>query len=69
MSDNSYTLKFGKHKDEPLEEVPVLYLDWLVGQHWLYDSVKKKIEDYLADPVVQRELNGMLEIRDNKEDG
>ena len=42
-------LSFGKHKGCAISEVPVNYLDWLIGQHWLEDDLKFQIEEYLKN--------------------
>jgi uncharacterized protein (DUF3820 family) len=42
-----YTLSFGKHKGKPLREVPVNYLDWLIGQEWLDSRLKRIITEHL----------------------
>lgn len=60
MSRN-YKLEFGKHKGKTLSEIPLTYLDWLIGQDWLYESVKEKIENYLKTPSIQRELERELD--------
>jgi uncharacterized protein (DUF3820 family) len=47
MNDDEPILPFGKHKGEHLSEVPVEYLDWLIGQDWLRPALKKQIEAHL----------------------
>lgn len=56
MSEKDYILKFGMHKDKRLEDVPLLYLDWLIGLNTLYPDTKRTIEKYLDDPAIQKEL-------------
>lgn len=56
----SYVLQFGKYKNISLGSVPLTYLDWLIGQKWLKDPAKSAIEEYLNDPVIQRELESEL---------
>lgn len=29
------TMPFGKHKGERLSDIPVGYLDWLIGEDWM----------------------------------
>jgi hypothetical protein len=41
------TLRFGKWKGVPLTEIPESYLTWLLGQDWLWISVRAQIEDEL----------------------
>ena len=42
-------MPFGKHKGLPISEVPVKYLDWLIGEPWFekFEDLKKEIEEYL----------------------
>jgi uncharacterized protein (DUF3820 family) len=48
MSDeNDPILPFGKHKGEHCSDVPVGYLDWLIGQDWLRPEMKEQIEAHL----------------------
>lgn len=48
MADNDDTvMPFGKHKGEELQDIPVAYLDWLIGQDWLKPDLKETIEDHL----------------------
>lgn len=56
-----YVLLFGEHQGNALENIPLKYLDWLIGQNWLRDDTRKIIEEYLNDPVIQRELESELE--------
>lgn len=57
----NYKMPFGKFKDRSLEECPLKYLDWLIGQAWLKDPTKEMIEAYLADPVIKMELEKLLD--------
>lgn len=56
----SFKLAFGKHKGKKLDETPLLYLDWLVGQEWLAKETKETIVAYLSDPVIEKELTKEL---------
>ena len=40
-------LSFGKYKGYAISEAPIEYLDWLIGQEWLFPDLKKEIEEYL----------------------
>ena len=40
-------LTFGKHKGKTVSECPIDYLDWLLGQDWLFDDMRSDIEQYL----------------------
>lgn len=41
------TLPFGKHKGEQASDVPVEYLDWLIGQDWLRPQLKGDLTEHL----------------------
>ena len=63
MSDEEpkdYVMVFGGHQGKSLEDIPLQYLDWIIGQKWLSVDVKKIIEEYLDAPVIQRELEADL---------
>jgi uncharacterized protein (DUF3820 family) len=58
----NYRIPFGKiHKGKTLEQTPLLYLDWLVGQEWLYGKTKEMVREYLEDDVIVRALDSELE--------
>lgn len=57
---DNYKLTFGKHKGEPLDEVPLAYLDWCLGQGWLFPDARSAIEAYLSDPAIAAELKKEL---------
>ncbi len=65
MSNKDYVLVFGKHKGKKLDGVPLLYLDWLVGQDWLREETKEAINEYLSEPVIKRELEKELENKES----
>jgi hypothetical protein len=50
MSDSDFKMPFGKHKGEALADIPVGYLDWMIGQDWMDEKpdLKRRIEDHLA---------------------
>ena len=47
--DDDYRMPFGKHKGECLGDIPVAYLDWLIGQDWMEEKtdLKERIEQHL----------------------
>src|SRR5205814_40874 len=57
----STILPFGKYKGKRFDQVPLKYLDWLVGEEFLRPVLRGKIEDYLAVPVISQELQAQLE--------
>lgn len=56
-----FIVPFGAHQGKTLENIPLGYLDWLIGQKWLKSDTKEIIEEYLSDPVIKRELEADLE--------
>ena len=54
---STYTLKFGKHANKPLSEVPSDYLVYILNKNEsLYESVKNRICEYLNEIGVSTEL-------------
>ena len=47
MTTGDYVLRFGKHKGEPLSEIPTEYLDWLLGKDFVWPEVKDAIVAHL----------------------
>jgi uncharacterized protein (DUF3820 family) len=64
MGDYQYSEKelretvmpFGKYSGEEFDAIPADYFDWLVGQDWLNEPLKSKVEQYLQIPYVAKEL-------------
>lgn len=50
-------MPFGAYKDKPIGDVPLGYLDWLVGE----PDFKRDVRRYLANPVVKQALSEELE--------
>jgi|SaaInlLV_10m_DNA_2_1039722.scaffolds.fasta_scaffold77915_3 hypothetical protein len=68
MEAKDFVIRFGKkHKGKKLEEAPLLYLDWLIGQDWLNGYTRKIIEEYLSDPVIARNLKSELAMKADRE--
>lgn len=59
--NKDYILKFGKFNGEPLDKIPLKYLDWLVGKDWLNNETRHVITGYLIQPVIKRELESELD--------
>ena len=62
----------GKHKGRTIDEIAedddgLRYLDWLVGQDWIYGQFKDALKTYLANPVIAQDLN-RVENADPDED-
>jgi uncharacterized protein (DUF3820 family) len=57
MDDSDPILPFGKHKGERCSDVPVGYLDWLIGQDWLKPDLKQEIENHLETRTEWRRMN------------
>lgn len=56
-----YRLTFGKHKGQTLDEIPLRYLDWCLGQDWLFPDARKAIAAYLNQPSNARALDREME--------
>ncbi len=48
-------MPFGKHAGKPIAEVPLDYLDWLVGQN---EEFNAKLARYMRNGLVQADLAG-----------
>lgn len=60
-----FVIKFGKYKGITLDAIAstddgLKYLDWLRGQAWLNDPLKKHVLNYLNDPTINKELEKLL---------
>ena len=49
-------IPFGKHKGELCSDIPVDYLDWLIGQDWLKPQLKAEIEAHLESRTEWRRM-------------
>lgn len=56
--ENDPILPFGKYKGQRCSDVPVSYLDWLIGQDWMDEKkdLKEAIIDHLHTRPEWREL-------------
>ena len=45
--NDEITMRFGKYKGERLADIPVSYLDWVIGQDWLGDPLNQQIVEHL----------------------
>lgn len=61
MKPDDFMMSFGKYQGKRLDEIPLVYLDWLVGREWLNGLIRDIIIEYLSDPVIKRELEAELE--------
>lgn len=43
-----YILPFGKYRGERLYDIPITYLDHILGWEELFDGTRKKIEAFLS---------------------
>ena len=70
MKHRDFVMPFGKHIGKRLEDTPLLYLDYILTFD-LHDSTREAIEGYLKEPVIAKELDGLLENerRDDEESG
>ena len=56
----------GKHKGRSIDEIAtdddgLKYLDWLVGQDWIYGNFKVALKAYLGNPAIAREVERLTE--------
>lgn len=59
-------MPFGKHEGESLDDIPLKYLDWLIGEDFMkekFPNIKDIIEIYLTTPCIKLELE--KELRDD----
>jgi hypothetical protein len=71
-STGSYRLPFGKYKGVQLAdvaEVNVGYIDWLLGQDWLYESTKQRVLAFARQPWVTQALNDRFWVGEPREPG
>ena len=59
-----FQLPFGKHKGRTLDAVAseddgLKYIDWLVGQEFVYGKTKEALLAYLGDPSIKKELENL----------
>jgi len=48
MYEHDVIMPFGKYKGLRISEVPIKYLDWLIGQDWMHHrDLRLDIEAYL----------------------
>jgi len=64
MTAADFRMPWGKYKGKRLDDVPLKYLDWLVGEGINDPATREAIETYLADPTIQNELVKELEEED-----
>ena len=60
-----FVMPLGKHKGKTLDDIAstdegLKYLDWIVGEGFLWDRTEEAIKTYLADPAIQRDLNALV---------
>ena len=65
MSDE-ITIPFGKHKGKELNEVPLLYLDWMRGIELQENDFKAALNSYLSDPSIEREIDRLIAEKEQK---
>lgn len=64
-------LTFGKHNGKRLDECPLPYLDWLLGQTWFkpsWPNEYRMVSEYMSDPAIQVELGHELQDKDDDEE-
>ena len=63
-----YIMRFGKYKDQALDEIAqtdegLLYLDWLLGQSWVRSGTREALETYLGDEAITKEVQAAMQRR------
>lgn len=48
------------------DQVPLTYLDWLVGQEGLYPDFRLKLETYLKHPTIAKALEKAIEEKERQ---
>jgi len=59
-----YVIRFGKYEGQNLDKIAetdegLKYLDWLNDQSWLKQPLETHLRNYMADPTIQKELEGL----------
>lgn len=54
---SAYIIPFGKHKGERVEDVPLRYLDWAIGEWDAGRPVTRAIAVYLKHPSIARQID------------
>ncbi|MHC4569512.1 MAG: putative quorum-sensing-regulated virulence factor [Planctomycetota bacterium] len=45
-------IPFGKHRGEAIKDIPIKYLDWLLGQDWFvekFDDLAEEVKEFLEN--------------------
>jgi len=67
QTPGDYVLRLGKFKGAKLRDIGDLtYLDWLLGQNWIREDLKKALQQWLNIPTNRRELEEQLEARSRR---
>lgn len=53
-------MPFGRHKGETFDDIPLGYLDWLIGNVELREPLKSRLKEYLKHPTIAREVQREL---------
>lgn len=57
----AFVIPFGQHAGKALDDIPLSYLDWLYGQHWIRPELGQALRVYLGDKTIARELEREVE--------
>ena len=69
MSDEEnkdYIMHFGKHQGKRLEDIPLLYLDWVNGLKDIMPETSAAINGYLNEPVIAKELDRQVKKKNEE---
>lgn len=69
---------FGKYQGKPLSDIPLTYLDWVIGRfteegvgNWMggvHDDFLENLQLYMNQEWVVRELEGEIEKKGSRDD-
>ncbi len=62
-SCGEYLIPFGKHEGKKLRDVPVMYLDWMMGLKDLREPFRSQLTEYMSDPMIASEIDEKLDYR------
>lgn len=61
MTESLFTMPFGKHKGEPIEDLDTGYLEWVTEQDWFLDKFKDGAEAVGRELAFRTRFGGRAE--------
>lgn len=68
IEPGNYILRFGMHSGEKLRDVPIEYLDYLLGWDGLRAETRKAIEAYLKTQAEYDQMDDAPDWKEGRED-